>query len=38
MRIVRKEDVKTPLKNAKGELFYELLGRGEKLEILNITV
>ena len=30
MKIVRKEDV-SPINNAKGELFYEMIGRGEKL-------
>ena len=30
MKIVRKEDV-TPIKNADGELFYEMLGRGVNL-------
>lgn len=31
MKVVRKENVKNPIKNAEGELFYEMLGRGEKL-------
>ena len=31
MRITRKEEVEQPLKNAEGELFYEMLGRGDKL-------
>ena len=30
MKIVRKENIE-PIKNAEGELFYEMLGRGEKL-------
>lgn len=31
MRITRKEDVENSLKNAEGEIFYEMIGRGEKL-------
>lgn len=31
MRIIRKEDIEAPLKNAEGELFYEMLGRGTDL-------
>lgn len=31
MRITRKEEVKNPLKNAEGEIFYEMIGRGENL-------
>lgn len=31
MRIIRKEEVKQPIQNAKGELFYEMLGRGSDL-------
>ena len=30
MKIVRKEDVSS-INNAEGELFYEMIGRGEKL-------
>lgn len=30
MKISRREDVQ-PINNAEGELFYEMLGRGEKL-------
>jgi quercetin dioxygenase-like cupin family protein len=31
MRIIRKEDIKNPIANGKGELFYEMIGRGEAL-------
>ena len=31
MKITRKEDVTNPLKNAEGEIFYEMIGRGDKL-------
>lgn len=31
MRIIRKEEVKQPIQNAEGELFYEMLGRGSEL-------
>ena len=30
MKIVRKENIQ-PINNAEGELFYEMIGRGEKL-------
>lgn len=30
MKLIRKENIE-PIKNAEGELFYEMLGRGEKL-------
>ncbi len=30
MKIVRKENIQ-PINNADGELFYEMLGRGEEL-------
>ena len=31
MRIIRKDEIKQPIKNTDGELFYEMIGRGEKL-------
>lgn len=31
MRIIRKEDVALPIKNTEGELFYEMIGRGDNL-------
>jgi len=31
MRKIRKDEILEPLKNAEGEVFYELIGRGEKL-------
>lgn len=31
MRIIRKEEVKQPIQNAEGELFFEMLGRGSEL-------
>lgn len=31
MRIIRKDEIKQPIENSDGELFYEMIGRGEKL-------
>ena len=30
MKLIRKKNIE-PIKNAEGEIFYEMLGRGEKL-------
>lgn len=31
MKIIKKEEIKEPINNAKGELFYEMIGIGENL-------
>lgn len=31
MRIINKENITNPIKNTEGELFYEMIGRGDNL-------